>query len=72
VRGRLLRQYGLEIGAGLGALAGKVWRIGLMGWSSRPQNVLYCVSALGAVLNDLGAKADTGTALDRVQRALDA
>jgi alanine-glyoxylate transaminase/serine-glyoxylate transaminase/serine-pyruvate transaminase len=37
VRARLLGEYGLEIGAGLGALAGKVWRIGLMGWSSRPR-----------------------------------
>jgi len=72
VRARLLSQYGLEIGAGLGALAGKVWRIGLMGWSSRPQNVLFCISALGAVLNDMGANLDTGAALDRVQQALNA
>jgi len=72
VRARLLSQYGLEIGAGLGALAGKVWRIGLMGWSSRPQNVLFCISALGTVLNDMGANLDTGAALDRVQHALNA
>ncbi len=72
VRGRLLGEYGLEIGAGLGALAGKVWRIGLMGWSSRPQNVLFCISALGTVLNDMGAGVETGTALDRVQQALNA
>ena len=72
VRARLLGEYGLEIGAGLGALAGKVWRIGLMGWSSRPQNVLFCISALGTVLNDMGANLDTGAALDRVQRALNA
>jgi alanine-glyoxylate transaminase/serine-glyoxylate transaminase/serine-pyruvate transaminase len=70
VRARLLREYGLEIGAGLGALAGKVWRIGLMGWSSRPQNVLFCISALGTVLNDMGATMNTGAALDRVQQAL--
>jgi alanine-glyoxylate transaminase/serine-glyoxylate transaminase/serine-pyruvate transaminase len=70
VRARLLSDYGLEIGAGLGALAGKVWRIGLMGWSCRPQNVLFCVSALGTVLNDLGADVDTGSALDGVQQAL--
>ena len=72
VRARLLSQYGLEIGAGLGALAGKVWRIGLMGWSSRPQNVLFCITALGTVLNDMGANLDTGAALDRVQHALNA
>ncbi|MGB5833008.1 MAG: alanine--glyoxylate aminotransferase family protein [Thiohalocapsa sp.] len=70
VRSRLLGEYGLEIGAGLGPLAGKIWRIGLMGWSSRPQNVLFCISALGAILNDMGACVDTGTALNRVQQAL--
>lgn len=70
VRGRLLADYNLEIGAGLGALAGKVWRIGLMGYSSRPQNVLLCLGALGAVLNDLGARADTGAALSRAHGVL--
>ena len=49
-RARLLQEFGLEIGAGLGALAGKVWRIGLMGHSSRPANVALCLSALGAVI----------------------
>lgn len=39
VRKRLLSDYNLEIGAGLGALAGKVWRIGLMGYNSRAENV---------------------------------
>lgn len=51
VRGRLLDEYGLEIGAGLGALAGKVWRIGVMGYSATPRNVLYTLAALEAVLN---------------------
>lgn len=51
VRGRLLEEYGLEIGAGLGPLAGKVWRIGLMGQSARSENVELCVDALGRVLN---------------------
>ncbi len=49
-RTRLLDEFGLEIGAGLGALAGKVWRIGLMGHSARPANVSLCLSALGAAL----------------------
>ena len=70
VRARLLNDFGLEIGAGLGAFAGKVWRIGLMGWSSRPKNILLCIGALGMVLNDLGHRADTGAALDRVRAAL--
>ncbi|HEX6927584.1 MAG TPA: alanine--glyoxylate aminotransferase family protein [Longimicrobiaceae bacterium] len=51
VRGRLLEEYGLEIGAGLGPLAGKVWRIGLMGQSARSENVELCVDVLGRVLN---------------------
>jgi alanine-glyoxylate transaminase/serine-glyoxylate transaminase/serine-pyruvate transaminase len=70
VRARLLADYSLEIGAGLGDLAGKVWRIGLMGYSSRPENVLLCLGALGAVLNDAGVRADTGAAVSRAHAAL--
>ncbi len=51
LRARLLNEYNLEIGAGLGPLAGKVWRIGLMGYTCRSENVLFCLAALGAVLN---------------------
>ncbi|MFW5426557.1 MAG: pyridoxal-phosphate-dependent aminotransferase family protein [Methylophagaceae bacterium] len=50
VRSSLLNDYNLEIGAGLGDLAGKVWRIGLMGYSARRENVLLCVSALKEIL----------------------
>lgn len=50
VRQDLLEDYNLEIGAGLGPLAGKIWRIGLMGYASSKQNVLFCSSALGEVL----------------------
>lgn len=49
-RTRLLSEFNLEIGAGLGALAGKVWRIGLMGYSAKAQNVDFCLKALKAVL----------------------
>ncbi len=49
-RARLLSEFNLEIGAGLGALAGKIWRIGLMGASARRENVDYCMRALSAVL----------------------
>jgi alanine-glyoxylate transaminase/serine-glyoxylate transaminase/serine-pyruvate transaminase len=52
VRERLLREYDLEIGAGLGDLVGKIFRIGLMGHSSNPKNVSYCLSALSEVLMD--------------------
>jgi alanine-glyoxylate transaminase/serine-glyoxylate transaminase/serine-pyruvate transaminase len=72
VRGRLLNEYNLEIGAGLGALAGKVWRIGLMGHSSRAENILLCVGALEAVLSEMGADINTGVALGAIQRSLSA
>ncbi len=50
VRGRLLNEYNIEIGGGLGELKGKLWRIGLMGYSSRPENVLLLLAALGKLL----------------------
>lgn len=70
VRKRLLEEFNLEIGAGLGALAGKVWRIGLMGYAARHENVLLCVSALASVLSDMGHKADTSAALSAVSREI--
>lgn len=51
VRTRLLKDYNLEIGAGLGALAGKAWRIGLMGFGARRENVALCLKALEEVLS---------------------
>ena len=63
VRSRLLNEYNLEIGAGLGSLAGKVWRIGLMGYSSRQENVLKCLSALENTLHDMGADINTSAAV---------
>ena len=50
VRGELLNRYNLEIGAGLGAFAGKVWRIGLMGYAARREDVLLCTQGLSAIL----------------------
>ena len=50
VRKQLLEQYNLEIGAGLGDLAGKAWRIGLMGYAARRENVALCIKALTDVL----------------------
>lgn len=48
---QLLTEYNIEIGNGLGELAGQVWRVGLMGYNSRPENVLLLLSALKRVLN---------------------
>jgi len=62
VRTRLLTEFGLEIGAGLGPLKGKIWRFGLMGYSCRPDNVMLCLSALGSVLDDMGCPVHVGDA----------
>lgn len=70
IRTRLLDEYNLEIGAGLGALAGKVWRIGLMGHSARPENVRKCVGDLAFVLADAGLPVDRRAALEAVENRL--
>jgi alanine-glyoxylate transaminase/serine-glyoxylate transaminase/serine-pyruvate transaminase len=69
VRKQLLKQYNLEIGTGLGVLAGKVWRIGLMGYGSNPRNVLFCVNALESVLSGCDANIKKGVATEAVQKA---
>jgi len=50
VRARLLEDYNIEIAGGFGQLKGKVWRVGLMGYSSRRENVLLLLSALEEIL----------------------
>ncbi len=62
VRKTLLNEFSIEIGAGLGPLAGKIWRFGLMGYSCRPDNVMLCLSALGSVLEDMGLPVQVGDA----------
>ena len=67
VRARLLADYQLEIGAGLGTLAGKVWRIGLMGYTSNPQNVAFCLDALETILLDMEAPIQSRSASSSAQ-----
>ena len=50
VRSSLMNDFNIEIGAGLGDLAGQIWRIGLMGHTSRKENVEFCLSALKKAL----------------------
>ena len=71
VRGTLLQDYNLELGAGLGALAGKVWRIGLMGSSCDMWHVEYCLNALDEVLTGMGAKIKSGVAVDSAKAAFE-
>jgi len=63
VRSELLTRFGIEIGAGLGAFKGKVWRIGLMGYGSRPANVLLFLAALEQLLAEQGHKFDAGAGI---------
>jgi alanine-glyoxylate transaminase/serine-glyoxylate transaminase/serine-pyruvate transaminase len=60
VRKRLLSEFGIEIGGGLGDFKGKVWRIGLMGYGSRPHNVLLVLAALEQCLAQQGAAVQRG------------
>ncbi|WDD97646.1 pyridoxal-phosphate-dependent aminotransferase family protein [Thalassomonas actiniarum] len=55
VRSYLLNEYNLEIGAGLGDFAGSAWRIGLMGYAARSENVALCLSALEDALGRFSA-----------------
>ena len=63
IRKRLIVDYGIEIGAGLGVFAGKAWRIGLMGESSSERNVMLVLSALEKLLIALGHNVERGTAV---------
>lgn len=67
VRTMLLDEFGVEIAGSFGPLAGKVWRIGNMGFSSRKENVLHVLGAFEAVLLFFGAEIKPGMA---VQAAL--
>jgi alanine-glyoxylate transaminase/serine-glyoxylate transaminase/serine-pyruvate transaminase len=60
VRRALLNEFGIEIGGGLGSLAGRIWRVGLMGHSSRRKNVLLFLAALETVLRSQGVKVKPG------------
>ena len=71
-RGFLLSQYNLEIGGGLGTLKGKVWRVGLMGYSSLSENVIFFLSALDRALAVQGHRSDVGAGLAAAAEVLNA
>ena len=70
VRRKLREVYNIEIGGGLGEVAGLIWRIGLMGDSSRESNVLLFLSALERVLLDEGYEVARGVGVAEAQRSL--
>ncbi|MDP4918262.1 MAG: alanine--glyoxylate aminotransferase family protein, partial [Haliea sp.] len=72
LRQALLQDFNLEIGAGLGALAGKTWRIGLMGQACTRNNVILCLTALSTALQQQGLHTDTSAALVAANAVLSA
>jgi alanine-glyoxylate transaminase/serine-glyoxylate transaminase/serine-pyruvate transaminase len=74
VRRRLLDEFGIEIGAGLGPVAGKIWRVGLMGAGSTLGNILLFLSAFERVLraggHRLGSESAAVAAAERVAAAV--
>ena len=62
-------EYDLEVGAGLGALAGKVWRVGLMGYAARPENVVKCLRSFAKALGESGANV-SGDEAEKAARAV--
>ena len=71
LRAALLNEFDLEIGAGLGGLAGKTWRIGLMGFASNERNVVFCLSAMETILQRQQAPIITGEALQAARLVFD-
>jgi alanine-glyoxylate transaminase/serine-glyoxylate transaminase/serine-pyruvate transaminase len=63
VRGRLLDEFNIEISGGLGEFKTKIWRVGLMGYSSQRGNVLLFLGALERILLDLGMKLPAGAGI---------
>jgi alanine-glyoxylate transaminase/serine-glyoxylate transaminase/serine-pyruvate transaminase len=70
VRKRLLTEFGIEIGSGLGEFKGKAWRIGLMGYNSRPGNVLLVLAALEQCLLGSGVKITPGAGVAAAEKVL--
>ncbi len=70
IRSTLLNEFNLEIGGGLGQLKGKIWRIGMMGYSSTEANVFLVLHALEKVLAREGFKCETGAGVAAANRIL--
>lgn len=70
VRSQLLKDYSIEIGAGLDALQGDIWRIGLMGYSCKAKNVTTVLSALEQILAKEGANINKGVAVEAATEAM--
>ena len=67
-RKALLNDHGIEVGGGLGDFKGKAWRIGLMGYNSRANNVMLVLAALEQVLHKYGVKIEPGSGVAAAER----
>ena len=67
-RKKLLSEFGIEVGGGLGEYKGKAWRIGLMGYNSRPNCVFQVLAALESVLAEVGIKIERGSGVAAAER----
>jgi alanine-glyoxylate transaminase/serine-glyoxylate transaminase/serine-pyruvate transaminase len=63
-RRKLLEEHGIEVGAGLGEVAGKIWRVGLMGHTSRRENVMRFLAALEELIRGAGLSRSMGRGLE--------
>ncbi len=70
VRQRLLNEFGVEVGGGLGPLKGQIWRVGLMGHSSSAENVLLLLYALEKILPAEGCPVEPGAGVAAAAQAL--
>jgi len=70
-RKRMLTDFGIEIGGGLGDFKGKAWRIGLMGYNSKPSSVFQVLAAMEVVLRGAGAKVVPGSGVAAAESAYD-
>jgi (S)-ureidoglycine---glyoxylate transaminase len=71
VRAEMLHDFGIEIGTSFGPLAGRIWRIGTMGYVCRKPNILRCLASLEAVLRRNGVKLPAGAAVEAAYRVYD-
>jgi alanine-glyoxylate transaminase/serine-glyoxylate transaminase/serine-pyruvate transaminase len=70
VRRTMLTNYNIEVGAGLGPLAGKIWRVGLMGASSTPQTLLQFLAACEGALAMHGHNVPEGAGVTAASASL--
>jgi aspartate aminotransferase-like enzyme len=70
VRGILLDEFGIEIAGGLGAYAGRMWRVGIMGHSASQANVVLVLAALEVALRREGRRVEGGAGVAAAQAAL--